>query len=90
MNGGVYSVVGAVGGERVSFDSWELIRPVTLTGYSSEDLACERRPGPLRLVDRSRRSSTRHLTVTVLVAEPPRLLFTVTLPGFEGQLNSPR
>jgi hypothetical protein len=31
-----------------------------------------------------------YLTVTVLVAEPPRLLFTVTLPGFEGQLNSPR
>jgi NADPH2:quinone reductase len=35
---GVYSLVGAVGGGRVSFDVWELIRPVTLTGYSSEDL----------------------------------------------------
>jgi hypothetical protein len=31
-----------------------------------------------------------YLTVTVLVADPPRLLFTVTLPGFDGQLNSPR
>ena len=38
IDAGVYSLVGAVGGERVSFDAWELIRPVTLTGYSSEDL----------------------------------------------------
>src|SRR5205814_669473 len=32
------SLVGAVAGERVSFGAWELVRPVTLTGYSSEDL----------------------------------------------------
>lgn len=37
-DGGVLSLVGAVGGGRVSFDAWELIRPVTLTGYSSEQL----------------------------------------------------
>ena len=38
IDAGVYSLVGAVGGERVSFDAWELFRPVTLNGYSSEDL----------------------------------------------------
>jgi NADPH:quinone reductase len=37
-DGGVLSVVGAVGGERVAFSAWELLRPVTLTGYSSESL----------------------------------------------------
>jgi NADPH2:quinone reductase len=42
---GIYSMVGAVGGGDVSFDAWNLIRPVTLTGYSTEtldgrDLAC--------------------------------------------------
>jgi hypothetical protein len=31
-----------------------------------------------------------YLTVTVFVAEPPRLLFTEMLPGFEDRLNSPR
>lgn len=36
--GGVLSLVGAVGGSDVRFDLWELIRPVTLTGYSSENL----------------------------------------------------
>jgi NADPH2:quinone reductase len=36
--GGVLSLVGAVAGGQVSFDAWELIRPVTLTGYSSENL----------------------------------------------------
>jgi NADPH:quinone reductase len=37
-DGGVLSVVGAVGGDFVTFSAWELIRPLTLTGYSSEDL----------------------------------------------------
>jgi NADPH2:quinone reductase len=36
--GGVLSLVGAVGGSDVRFDLWDLIRPVTLTGYSSESL----------------------------------------------------
>jgi NADPH:quinone reductase len=36
--GGVLSLVGAVGGGDVRFDLWDLIRPVTLTGYSSETL----------------------------------------------------
>lgn len=36
--GGVLSLVGAVGGSDVRFDLWELIRPITLTGYSSETL----------------------------------------------------
>jgi hypothetical protein len=31
-----------------------------------------------------------YFRVTVRVADPPRLLLTVTLPGFEDQLNSPR
>lgn len=35
---GVLSLVGAVTGGNVSFDLWELIRPLTLTGYSSENL----------------------------------------------------
>lgn len=35
---GVLSVVGAVGGSDVRLDLWELIRPITLTGYSSETL----------------------------------------------------
>jgi len=36
--GGTLSLVGAVGGSDVSFDAFELIRPVILTGYSSETL----------------------------------------------------
>jgi NADPH2:quinone reductase len=36
--GGVLSLVGAVAGGSVAFDAWQLIRPVTLTGYSSEQL----------------------------------------------------
>ncbi len=35
---GVLSLVGAVAGSEVRFDAWSLIRPVTLTGYSSETL----------------------------------------------------
>jgi NADPH2:quinone reductase len=35
---GVLSLVGAVAGGEVRFDAWQLIRPVTLTGYSSENL----------------------------------------------------
>ena len=36
--GGVLSLVGAVGGGEVKLDAWQLIRPVTLTGYSTETL----------------------------------------------------
>jgi NADPH:quinone reductase len=36
--GGTLSLVGAVGGSNVRFDAYELIRPVMLTGYSSETL----------------------------------------------------
>ncbi len=36
--GGVLSLVGAVAGARVAFDGWQLMQPVTLTGYSSEAL----------------------------------------------------
>jgi NADPH2:quinone reductase len=36
--GGTLSLVGAVGGSDVRFDAFELIRPVMLTGYSSETL----------------------------------------------------
>jgi NADPH:quinone reductase len=36
--GGVLSLVGAVAGGDVDFDAWQLIRPVTLTGYSTETL----------------------------------------------------
>jgi NADPH2:quinone reductase len=36
--GGVLSLVGAVAGADVAFDGWQLMRPVTLTGYSSEAL----------------------------------------------------
>lgn len=35
---GVLSLVGAVAGGDVQFDAWQLIHPVTLTGYSTEDL----------------------------------------------------
>ncbi len=35
---GVLSLVGAVAGSDVRFDAWSLIRPVTLTGYSSQTL----------------------------------------------------
>jgi NADPH2:quinone reductase len=35
---GVLSLVGAVGGSDVRFDLWNLIRPITLTGYSTENL----------------------------------------------------
>lgn len=35
---GVLSLVGAVAGGEVTFDAWQLIRPITLTGYSSESL----------------------------------------------------
>jgi NADPH2:quinone reductase len=37
-SGGVLSLVGAMAGTEVGFDAWELIRPVTLTGYSTETL----------------------------------------------------
>jgi NADPH2:quinone reductase len=37
-DGGALCLVGAVGGGAVSLDGWDLIRPVTLTGYSSETL----------------------------------------------------
>ena len=37
-SGGVLSLVGAVAGGDVAFDAWQLIRPVTLTGYSTETL----------------------------------------------------
>lgn len=36
--GGTFSLVGAVGGSGVPLDLWELIRPIVLTGYSSETL----------------------------------------------------
>jgi NADPH2:quinone reductase len=36
--GGGLSVVGAMGGERVSVSAWALVRGVTLTGYTSETL----------------------------------------------------
>ena len=36
--GGVLSLVGAVGGGDVAFDAWQLMEPVTLTGYSTETL----------------------------------------------------
>ena len=35
---GRYRMVGAMGGDRVTFSAWELLRGVTITGYSSEDL----------------------------------------------------
>jgi NADPH2:quinone reductase len=35
---GRYCMVGAMGGERVGFSAWELLRGVTITGYSSETL----------------------------------------------------
>lgn len=38
--GGVLSLVGAVSANNVSFDHWDLTRPVTLKGYSSESLHC--------------------------------------------------
>jgi NADPH:quinone reductase len=37
-SGGTLSLIGAVGGSQVGFDAYELTRPVTLTGYSSENL----------------------------------------------------
>jgi NADPH2:quinone reductase len=37
-DGGALCLVGAVAGGAVAFDAWNLIRPVTLTGYSSEAL----------------------------------------------------
>jgi NADPH2:quinone reductase len=36
--GGTLSLLGAVGGSAVRLDLWELIRPIALTGYSSESL----------------------------------------------------
>lgn len=39
--GGVLSLVGAVAGGLVRLDAWQLIRPVTLTGYSTEGLGGE-------------------------------------------------
>jgi NADPH2:quinone reductase len=35
---GTLCLVGAVGGGHVDFDAWQLIRPVRLTGYSTETL----------------------------------------------------
>ncbi|WP_158278109.1 MULTISPECIES: quinone oxidoreductase family protein [Caulobacter] len=38
VDGGTLCLVGAVGGGDVAFDAWDLIRPVVLTGYSTETL----------------------------------------------------
>jgi NADPH2:quinone reductase len=38
VSGGGLSVVGAMAGDRVAFSAWELVRGVTLTGYTSETL----------------------------------------------------
>ncbi|HEY5933025.1 MAG TPA: zinc-binding dehydrogenase [Kofleriaceae bacterium] len=35
---GHYCMVGAMGGDRAAFSAWELLRGITLTGYSSETL----------------------------------------------------
>lgn len=35
---GRYCMVGAMGGDRAAFSAWELLRGITLTGYSSETL----------------------------------------------------
>jgi NADPH2:quinone reductase len=35
---GRYCVVGAMGGDRVAFSAWELLRGIAITGYSSETL----------------------------------------------------
>jgi len=37
-DGGRYCMVGGMGGDRVAFSAWELLRGVTITGYSSETL----------------------------------------------------
>jgi NADPH2:quinone reductase len=37
-DGGVLCLVGAVAGGDVAFDAWQLVRPVTITGYSTETL----------------------------------------------------
>ncbi|EZP71505.1 NAD(P)H quinone oxidoreductase, PIG3 family [Novosphingobium resinovorum] len=37
-DGGALCLVGAAGGGDVGFDAWQLIRPITLTGYSTETL----------------------------------------------------
>ncbi len=36
--GGTLSLVGGTGGDQVGLDVWQLMQPVTLTGYSSENL----------------------------------------------------
>jgi NADPH2:quinone reductase len=38
VDGGRISCVGAMGGDRVGFSAWDLLRGITLTGYSSESL----------------------------------------------------
>lgn len=37
-DGGRYCMVGAMGGDRVAFSAWELLRGIAITGYSSETL----------------------------------------------------
>jgi NADPH2:quinone reductase len=37
-DGGRYCMVGAMGGDHAAFSAWELLRGITLTGYSSETL----------------------------------------------------
>ena len=44
---------------------------------------------PLTQMSSEPNRSPRYFAATVLVAEPPRLLRTVTLCGFEGQENWP-
>jgi Zinc-binding dehydrogenase len=60
IDAGVYSVVGAVGGDRVSFDVWELIRPVTLTGYSLKTSTGRRCVAPPPTYSRSSKKGSSH------------------------------
>jgi NADPH2:quinone reductase len=47
---GILSLVGAVGGSDVRFDLWNLIRPITLTGYSTETLNGTALRGAIRAI----------------------------------------
>jgi NADPH2:quinone reductase len=85
---GVMTLVGAVGGGDVTFDAWTLIRPVILTGYSTESLNAA---GLQRAVDAIGRSFTQgDLTLPAFETLPlnhaAHAHCRLEQGGFEGRL----
>jgi len=86
-DGGVLSVVGAIGGSTVTFDAYHLLN-VTLTGYSSESLeGASLRAAMAQICDWFRRGAVRAPARTLFpLHEAARAHDTLERRGVEGRL----